>query len=107
MPIPWRTPACWSPFAKPFAKAGFDRIPVKPRCPVRHLIKKYHRTQKAFMSPIPSSHTQDTEPGQLLNELERRQDDVLKQLDDLEDQLNEVLKGLGVAAEDEVENDLA
>jgi hypothetical protein len=59
------------------------------------------------MSPIPSSHTQDTEPGQLLNELERRQDDVLKQLDDLEDQLNEVLKGLGVAAEDEVKNDLA
>ena len=59
------------------------------------------------MSPIPSSHTGDTEPGQLLNELERRQDDVLKQLDDLEDQLNEVLKGLGVTAEDEADLDLA
>lgn len=59
------------------------------------------------MSPIPSSHTKNTEPGQLLNELERRQDDVLKQLDDLEDQLTEVLKGLGVAAEDEADHDLA
>jgi len=59
------------------------------------------------MSPVPSSHTTDTEPGQLLNELERRQDDVLKQLDDLEDQLNEVLKGLGVSTDEDADLDLA
>jgi hypothetical protein len=36
-------------------------------------------------------------PGHLLCELERRQDDVLRQLDELESQLNQVLTGLGVA----------
>jgi hypothetical protein len=59
------------------------------------------------MSPIPSPPTNDSEPGQLLNELERRQDDVLQQLDELESQLDEVLKGLGVSAEENSEQDLA
>lgn len=36
----------------------------------------------------------DPEPGGLLGELERRQDDVLSQLDDLDAKLSEVLKGL-------------
>lgn len=58
------------------------------------------------MSPISSLHP-ETEPGQLLHDLERRQDDVLKQLDDLELQLNEVLKGLGVSAVEDVDIDLA
>ena len=52
------------------------------------------------MSPTPASHT-DSEPGQLLHELERRQDEVLTQLDDLDAKLTEVLKGLGVASDDE------
>ena len=50
------------------------------------------------MAPIPSQPSSDIEPGHLLSELERRQDDVLKQLDELENQLNEVLRGLGVSA---------
>lgn len=36
----------------------------------------------------------DTQPGGLLGELERRQDDVLSQLDDLDAKLSDVLKGL-------------
>ncbi len=59
------------------------------------------------MSPIPSPNAHETEPGQLLNELERRQDDVIQQLDDLESQLDEVLKGLGVSTDHEVDQDLA
>ena len=51
------------------------------------------------MSPIPNVSSREMEPGLLLNELERRQDDVLKQLDDLEDQLDEVLRGLGVSSQ--------
>ena len=46
------------------------------------------------MSPTPTS-LQDSEPGQLLNELERRQDEVLEQLDDLDAKLTEVLRELG------------
>ena len=41
------------------------------------------------------------EPGQLLNDLERRQDEVLTQLDDLDAKLKEVLKGLGATLDDE------
>lgn len=59
------------------------------------------------MSPIPSSNASEVEPGQLLNELERRQDDVLHQLDDLENQLKEVLEGLGVSTEEELDSDLS
>ncbi|MCO8124868.1 hypothetical protein NHH03_24230 [Stieleria sp. TO1_6] len=48
---------------------------------------------------VPAPHfdaqsTADREPGGLLEELERRQDDVLSQLDDLDAKLDEVLKGL-------------
>ncbi|WP_201743700.1 hypothetical protein [Roseiconus nitratireducens] len=35
-----------------------------------------------------------SEPGRLLDELERRQDDVLSRLDDLDAKLDEVLRGL-------------
>ncbi len=51
------------------------------------------------MSPTPTAHT-ESEPGQLLHELERRQDEVLTQLDDLDAKLTEVLKGLGVTADE-------
>ncbi len=59
------------------------------------------------MSTIASSQANDSEPGQLLHELERRQDDVLRQLDDLEAQLAGVLQGLGVSVEQDPEQDLA
>lgn len=36
----------------------------------------------------------DSQPGGLLDDLERRQEDVLSQLDDLDAKLSEVLKGL-------------
>lgn len=58
------------------------------------------------MSPNPASLVPDSEPGQLLKELEQRQDDVLKQLDDLDSQLREVLEGLGVTSHEETDNDL-
>ena len=58
------------------------------------------------MSPTPTSQISDTEPGQLLKELEQRQDDVLEQLDALDAKLEEVLKGLGVTAQDEIDQDL-
>ena len=54
------------------------------------------------MSPTPTSHT-ESEPGQLLHDLEQRQDEVLIQLDDLDAKLTEVLKGLGVTNDEEVE----
>jgi hypothetical protein len=58
------------------------------------------------MSPTPNSQISDPEPGQLLKELEQRQDDVLEQLDALDAKLEEVLKGLGVSAQDEVDQEL-
>lgn len=58
------------------------------------------------MSPTQTSQVADIEPGQLLNELEQRQDEVLEQLDALDTQLQEVLRGLGVTLEDEVDEDL-
>ncbi len=57
------------------------------------------------MSPTPTSQASDIEPGQLLKELEQRQDDVLAQLDALDAKLEEVLRGLGVSV-DEVNQDL-
>ena len=59
------------------------------------------------MSPTPTSQVADYEPGQLLRELEQRQDDAMAQLDELDEKLNEVLKGLGVTPEDESEIDVA
>ncbi|QDV45270.1 hypothetical protein Enr13x_51450 [Stieleria neptunia] len=52
---------------------------------------------------VPPHHFDDepneSQPGGLLGELERRQDDVLDQLDALDAKLSEVLKGLEPAAE--------
>ncbi|MCG8653014.1 MAG: hypothetical protein MI861_24445 [Pirellulales bacterium] len=59
------------------------------------------------MSPTPASHTSESEPGQLLSELEQRQDEVLMELDALDAKLNEVLTGLGVTLEEELEQELA
>ncbi|MEL6108490.1 MAG: hypothetical protein AAFU85_20895 [Planctomycetota bacterium] len=41
--------------------------------------------------------------GHLLEELERRQDDVIAQLDDLDSKLQEVLNGLEPASDDEAD----
>jgi len=51
------------------------------------------------MTPLPLNDATETRPGQLLRELEKRQDDVLNQLDDLEAKIAEVLRGLNVEAE--------
>ncbi len=58
------------------------------------------------MSPTPTSHTAETEPGQLLMELEQRQDEVLAELEQLDKRLKEVLDGLGVTLEEEVNDEL-
>jgi hypothetical protein len=52
------------------------------------------------MSPTPTSQVSELEPGQLLRELEQRQDEVLAQLDELDAKLQSVLRGLGVTLED-------
>ena len=59
------------------------------------------------MSPTPTNQVDDQEPGQLLRELEQRQDDVLDQLDALDSQLQEVLRGLGVTLDNEHDIDVA
>lgn len=57
------------------------------------------------MFPLSLSGPQEDAPGQLLADLERRQDDVLAQLDDLEAKLAEVLRGLNVeVAEDDLDS---
>lgn len=56
------------------------------------------------MSPTPTSATSETEPGQLLYDLEKRQDEVLQQLDDLDAKLKEVLQGLGVTLDESAED---
>ena len=48
-----------------------------------------------------SSAAGTREPGQLLTDLEQRQDDVLDQLDQLDAQLSEVLKSLGVGLDED------
>lgn len=53
------------------------------------------------MFPLSLSGPQDDAPGHLLADLERRQDDVLAQLDDLEAKLAEVLRGLNVEVADD------
>ena len=58
------------------------------------------------MSPTPISHASEYEPGQLLHELEERQDEVLVELDRLDAKLQEVLRGLGVSVDDECEETL-
>jgi len=59
------------------------------------------------MSPYPTSAVPDQEPGQLLKELEQRQDEVLQKLDDLDRQLQDVLSGLGVTMEEVSEAEIA
>ncbi|WP_234952491.1 hypothetical protein [Rhodopirellula baltica] len=49
-----------------------------------------------LMLPYSLAESEAEAPGMLLEELERRQDDVLAQLDDLEAKLNEVLSGLKI-----------
>jgi len=51
------------------------------------------------MTPLPLQDATENRPGQLLRELEKRQDDVLTQLDDLEAKIAEVLRGLNVEVE--------
>lgn len=57
-----------------------------------------------MMLPLSLAGPDEDAPGQLLADLERRQDDVLAQLDDLEAKLAEVLRGLNVdVAQDELD----
>lgn len=51
-----------------------------------------------------SPPTTEKEPGHLLHELERRQDQVLEQLDELDAKLTEVLQGLGVTISSEIDS---
>ncbi|WP_145417598.1 hypothetical protein [Planctomycetes bacterium K23_9] len=52
-------------------------------------------------SSLSSSAPSEIAPGQLLDELEQRQNDVLAQLDELDAKLTEVLKGLGATMDGE------
>lgn len=52
------------------------------------------------MFPTSLSDATENAPGQLLAELERRQNDALAQLDDLENKLRDVLRGLNVEMEE-------
>lgn len=47
-------------------------------------------------NPLQEAAERDYEAGKTLLELERRQDDVLSQLDDLDQKLTSILRGLGV-----------
>lgn len=51
--------------------------------------------------PAPSDTNRENAAGSLLADLERRQDDVLLQLDELDRRLTEILKGLGVTLIDD------
>ena len=51
------------------------------------------------MSPA-SPPPEAIEPGQLLKELEQRQDDVLAQIDELDEKVRQVLQGLGVSLDE-------
>ena len=67
---------------------------------------RIHHRSGSFMSPHPTAAVPEQEPGQLLKELERRQDEALEQLDHLDRRLKEVLAGLGVTLEEETEAEL-
>ena len=60
---------------------------------------------------VPPHHFDDepaeSQPGGLLGELERRQDDVLDKLDELDARLSEVLKGLEPGGENGTEDGAA
>ena len=49
------------------------------------------------MSPAADGQVSEPEPGRLLDDLERRQDEVLAELDALDARLREVLEGLGAS----------
>ncbi len=75
-------------------------------CPHR---RKDPQLLQPMKPPLPtpiSVAERDAEAGQMLLELERRQDDVLSQLDDLDQKLSSILRGLGVtiAADEEATN---
>ncbi|NND97240.1 MAG: hypothetical protein HKN47_07930 [Pirellulaceae bacterium] len=53
----------------------------------------------------PHLQPDSTEPGQLLIDLERRQDEVLAQLDELDAKVTAVLKSLGATMDDEDDNE--
>lgn len=53
---------------------------------------------------IPVAPTETIEPGSLLGELDRRQDDVLAQLDDLQAKIDEVLGDLGVTSLEDLDS---
>ncbi len=55
------------------------------------------------MSPA-SPPPEAIEPGQLLKELEQRQDDVLAQIDELDEKVRQVLQGLGVSLDESEES---
>lgn len=86
----------------PISSVVLAPVPVQPLF-LRRLSKN---PLTRFMSPQPTSLAADTEPGQLLRELEERQDDVLEQLNALDAQLRQVLEGLGVTIEDDIDPEL-
>jgi len=55
------------------------------------------------MPSLPNSPVETTEPGQLLAELESRQDEAMKELEALDEKLIQVLESLGVTPEKELE----
>lgn len=57
------------------------------------------KTTPATLGTDNSIADTDPQPGQLLIDLERRQDDVIAQLDQLDTKLRDVLRGLGVSDE--------
>ena len=57
------------------------------------------------MSQAANIEVDDYQPGQLLKELEQRQDEVLEQLDAQDAELQDVLKGLGVTLNNDVDAD--
>jgi len=59
------------------------------------------------MSLHPLTSQPELEPGQLLDDLEQRQDEVLAQLDELDAKLTAVLKSLGATLDDDGESGAA
>ena len=75
------------------------------------LSTRHHRKLSSLIAlmAVPPHHfddePSDTPPGGLLGELERRQEDVLSQLDDLDAKLSDVLKGLEPAQDQGIQGD--
>jgi hypothetical protein len=77
---------------------GCAGIPIRPHC--------LTPTPRHDMPPA-APPAEAMEPGQLLKELEQRQDEVLAQLDELDAKLRQVLLGLGVTLDDSEDDLLA